>query len=57
MINLGEDIKNTGYYKSVLKTTKLEVVPILLEKGLSIEEIAESLKLDVEEVRKIAENK
>jgi predicted transposase YdaD len=33
----------------------LEVVPILLERGLSIQEVAESLKLDVEEVRKVAE--
>ncbi|MEC4812724.1 MAG: Rpn family recombination-promoting nuclease/putative transposase [Scytonema sp. PMC 1069.18] len=55
MMNLGEDIEKTGYYQSVLKKTKLKVVPKLLEKGLSIQEIAESLELDVEEVRKVAE--
>ncbi len=55
MLNLGEDIEKTGYYQSVLKKTKLKVVPKLLEKGLSIQEIAESLELDVEEVRKVAE--
>jgi predicted transposase YdaD len=55
MLNLGEDIKKTAFYQSILKSTKLEVVPMLLNKGLSIQEIAESLKVDVEEVRKIAE--
>ncbi len=55
MLNLGEDIEKTGYYQSVLKKTKLKVVPKLLEKGLSIQEIAESLELDLEEVRKVAE--
>ncbi|MUG94368.1 DUF2887 domain-containing protein [Scytonema sp. UIC 10036] len=54
MLNLSDDIKNTAFYQSILKKTKLEVVPILLERGLSIQEVAESLKLDVEEVRKAA---
>jgi predicted transposase/invertase (TIGR01784 family) len=55
MLNLGEDIEKTAFYQSILKRTKLKVVPALLKKGLSIQEIAESLELDVEEVRKIAE--
>ncbi|MGB3649826.1 MAG: hypothetical protein WBA41_01255 [Rivularia sp. (in: cyanobacteria)] len=54
MFDLGEDIKNTGYYQSILKKTKLQVVPSLIEKGLSIQEIAEMFELDVEEVRKVA---
>lgn len=55
MLNLGEDIEKTAFYQSILKKTKLKIVPTLLQKGLSIQEIAESLELDVEEVRKIAE--
>jgi predicted transposase YdaD len=47
MLNLGEDIEKTGFYQSILKRTKLNVVPTLLKKGLSIQEIAESLELDV----------
>ncbi len=54
MINLGDDIEKTGYYQSVLKQTKLKVIPTLLKKGCSVEEIAESLELDVEEVKKVA---
>ncbi len=54
MLNLSDDIKNTAFYQGILKKTKLEVVPVLLERGLSIQEVAESLKLDVEEVRKVA---
>ena len=54
MFDLGEDIKKTGYYQSILKKTKLQVVPSLVEKGLSIQEIAEMFELDVEEVRKVA---
>ncbi|MDZ8095796.1 MAG: Rpn family recombination-promoting nuclease/putative transposase [Nostoc sp. DedQUE05] len=55
MLNLGEDIEKTAFYQSILKKTKLQVVPALLKRGLSIQEIAESLEIDVEEVRKIAE--
>lgn len=54
MFDLGEDIKKTGYYKSILKKTKLDVVPKLIERGLSIQEIAQMFELDVEEVRKVA---
>ncbi len=55
MLNLGEDIEKTAFYQSILKKTKLQIVPALLKKGLSIQEIAESLEIDVEEVREIAE--
>ncbi|MDF5727254.1 MAG: Rpn family recombination-promoting nuclease/putative transposase [Rhizonema sp. PD38] len=54
MLNLSDDIEKTGYFQSVLKITKLKVVPALLKKGLSIQEIAETLELDVEEVREVA---
>jgi predicted transposase YdaD len=55
MLNLGEDIEKTAFYQSILKKTKLKVVPTLLEKGLSIQEIAKSLELDLEDVRKVAD--
>ncbi|MBD2774654.1 hypothetical protein [Iningainema tapete] len=48
------EFKTSRLYQSILKKTKLEVVPILLETGLSIQKIAERLELDVEEVRKVA---
>ncbi|MEH2241370.1 hypothetical protein [Nostoc sp.] len=55
MLNLGKEIEKTAFYQSILKKTKLKVVPALLKKGLSIQEIAELLEIDVEEVRKIVE--
>lgn len=54
MLNLTDDIKDTAYYKSVREEVFLEVVQNLLERGDSIEEIAKTLKIDVEEVRKFA---
>jgi predicted transposase YdaD len=54
MLNLTNDIKNTAYYRSVMENTKLEIVPELLEQGVTVEQIAKALKLDVEEVQKIA---
>lgn len=53
MLDLSEFQKST-LYQSVLKKTKLDVVPKLLEQGLSIQQIAEALELDIEEVRKVA---
>jgi predicted transposase/invertase (TIGR01784 family) len=53
MLDLSEFQKST-LYQSVQKKTKLDIVPKLLEQGLSVQQIAEALELDVEEVRKIA---
>lgn len=53
MLDLSEFQKST-LYQSVLKKTKLDIVPKLLEQGLSVQQIAEALELDVEEVRKVA---
>jgi predicted transposase YdaD len=53
MIDLSEFQKST-LYQSVQKNTKLDIVPKLLEQGLSIQQIAEALELDVEEIRKVA---
>ncbi|URD53751.1 hypothetical protein [Chroococcidiopsis sp. CCNUC1] len=53
MLDLSE-FKKSRLYESVLTKTKLELVPKLLEKGLSVQEVAEILELNVEEVRKAA---
>lgn len=57
MLNLGDDIEKTGYYQSVLKETLLKTAKKLLEEKDSIERVAKVLDLDIEEVRKIVEEK
>lgn len=54
MLDLSE-FKKSRLYQSMLKKTKLDVVPILLATGLSIQQVAKRLELDVEEVRKVAQ--
>ncbi|WP_347566345.1 Rpn family recombination-promoting nuclease/putative transposase [Scytonema sp. UIC 10036] len=49
-----EEGKEEGFEEGAL-ATKLEMIPTLMRLGLSIEQIAESLKLDVETVRKNAQ--
>ena len=52
---LGLDlIKNTRVYQEAQQEAKLETIPRLLKMGLSIEQIAEALDLDIETVRKAA---
>jgi predicted transposase/invertase (TIGR01784 family) len=46
-----QEAKEEGIEEGVLKN-KLETIPRLIKLGLSIEQIAESLQLDVETVRK-----
>ena len=46
--------KNTRFYQSILEQTKLQCVPMLLEAGFSVQQIAERLEIDVEVVRKVA---
>jgi predicted transposase/invertase (TIGR01784 family) len=53
MLDLSE-FKNSRFYESLKQKTKLELVPKLLDKGMSIQEVADLLELDVEEVRKAA---
>lgn len=54
-----ESLKNTRVYREAKEEgvleTKLETIPRLIKLGLSIEQIAESLELDVETVRKNAQ--
>lgn len=51
MLDLDEFI-NTRLYKSILEKSRLKLVPKLTDKGMSIQEIAELLEIDVEIIRK-----
>ncbi|WP_310419239.1 hypothetical protein [Chamaesiphon sp. OTE_8_metabat_110] len=47
--NLGSEIsKNTELYQQAKQEIKLEIAPKLLKKGMSIQEVAELLELDVQ---------
>ncbi len=45
------DWRQTKFYQEVKEETKLETIPRLLKFGLSIEQIAQALELDVKQVR------
>ncbi len=51
MLDLDEFI-NTRLYKSILEKSRLKLVPKLTDKGMSIQEIAELLEIDIETIRK-----
>lgn len=51
MLNLNL-IRETKVYQEAKEEGKLELVPKLIKKGLSIQEIAELLELDIENIRK-----
>jgi predicted transposase YdaD len=42
-----EELKSTEIYQKAKEDHKLEIAPKLLQKGLSVEEVAEILELDV----------
>ncbi len=42
-----DDFKNSDLYQQAKEENKLEIAPRLLQKGLSVEEVAELLELDV----------
>lgn len=46
--------KQTRFYQEVAEEAKLETVPRLLKKGLTVQEIAELLELDIKTVQKVA---
>lgn len=50
-----EDLKQTRFYKQAKEEGKLESIPGLLAIGLSVEQIAAALGLDVEIVRQVAQ--
>ncbi|MEH2168488.1 MAG: hypothetical protein V7K41_17900 [Nostoc sp.] len=51
MLDLDEFV-NTRLYKSILEKSRLKLAPKLSDKGMSIQEIAELLEIDVEVIRK-----
>ncbi len=52
---LGLDlIKNTRVYQEAQQDAKLEILPRLMKMGLTLEQVAEALNLDVEVVRQAA---
>ncbi|WAL62525.1 hypothetical protein [Thermocoleostomius sinensis] len=54
-----DDLKQTRVYQDALEEGrqegKLEVVPLLLKMGLTVEQIAEQLQLDLAAVQQVAE--
>jgi predicted transposase/invertase (TIGR01784 family) len=54
MFGLSE-LKQTRVYQDAFREGKLESVPRLLALGLTVEQIAQALELDIEEVRKAAQ--
>lgn len=48
--------KQTRFYQDVREETKLEAVPRLLKLGLTVEQIAEALELNIETARQAAED-
>ena len=48
------DFKKTRVYQETAEEVKLESVPRFLSSGLSVEQIAQGLDLDVEQVRQAA---
>lgn len=59
MFGLSE-LKQTRIYQEAVEEgkqeAKLELIPRLLARGLSVEQIAEDLGLSIEEVRQAAQN-
>ncbi len=55
-----DELKQTQYFQDVREEAKLEnkleTVPRLLALGLTVEQVAEALKLDIEQVRQIKNN-
>lgn len=49
------DWRQTKFYQEVKEETKLDTIPRLLKLGLSIEQIAEALELDVKQVQQAIE--
>jgi predicted transposase/invertase (TIGR01784 family) len=49
------DLKQTRFYQEVWEETVSEIVPRLLAQGVSVEQIARALELDVEAVRQAAQ--
>jgi len=55
MLGLNE-LKQTKVYQEAKEEGKLEAVPFMLSLGATIEQIAEALSLDIEQVRQVAQS-
>jgi predicted transposase YdaD len=51
-----DDFKKSRLYRGILEEGKLLTVPLLLEVGLSVEEIARRLDVTVEQVQQAAQS-
>lgn len=51
-----EDFKQSRLYKGIFAEGKLSTVPLLLEAGFSVEEIARRLDVTVEQVQRAAQS-
>jgi predicted transposase YdaD len=55
-----DELKETRYFQDVIRDTKIEtkieIVPFLIQLGISVEEIATRLNLPLDTVKKVAEN-
>jgi predicted transposase YdaD len=49
-----ENIKDTDLYQQGHQDSKLQIIPKLLDKGLSTQEVAELLELDIHKVEETA---
>jgi predicted transposase YdaD len=49
-----DNIKDTNLYQQGHRDSKLQIVPKLLDKGLSTQEVAELLELDIHKVEETA---
>lgn len=51
-----DEFKQSRLYHGISEESKLEVIPALIERGFTVEEIAAIVKLDIERVRQAVEN-
>jgi predicted transposase YdaD len=49
-----DNIKDTDLYQQGHQDSKLQIIPKLLEKGLSTQEVAELLELDIHKIEETA---
>lgn len=50
-----DDLKQTRVYRDALEEGKLTAVPLLLKAGMTVEQIAEQLQVDLVAVQQVAE--
>jgi predicted transposase YdaD len=54
MLGLG-DLRQTRVYQEALEEGMLKTVPLMLKLGATVEQIAEALSLNIDDVRKAAQ--